>query len=397
MFFRRIPVVLFKSSIAWRNLFERRDQFLTALMAIAFVVFLMFSQLSFRYAVSSTSAAFIRELDADLIMVHRNRRVSHLEITFDQSCLYQARGMAAVKNAYPLYITLGSWRALNAREERPIRIFAFNPEYPVFLTPEIKRAQLGLKTSYTTLADSRSKAVYGSLNSGIQAELSGRSVLITDTFPLGSNFVAEGNLIMGDQTFFNLFVSQPSGIAGNIRASPQQVDLGLIKLKSNADIEQVVQALNQELPTDVIVKTKQRLLEEEAKFWIRSTAIGFIFEMGTGLAFVVGIVMVYNVIYTNIDENVPQYGTLRAIGYPRLYLIQVVFLQSMMVAIAGFIPGFWLSVLLCRLISNATGLVLSISSNTVHLVFLLTMSMCLISGFLASQKLRRLDPADVYG
>ncbi|NJR67671.1 MAG: FtsX-like permease family protein [Synechococcales cyanobacterium CRU_2_2] len=366
-------------------------------MAIAFVVFLMFSQLSFRYAVSSTSAAFIRELDADLIMVHRNRRVSHLEITFDQSRLYQARGMAAVKNAYPLYITLGSWRALNAREERPIRIFAFNPEYPVFLTPEIKRAQLSLKTSYTTLADSRSKAVYGSLNSGIQAELSGHSVLITDTFTLGSNFVAEGNLIMGDQTFFNLFVSQPSGIAGNIRASPQQVDLGLIKLKSNADIEQVVQALNQELPTDVIVKTKQRLLEEEAKFWIRSTAIGFIFEMGTGLAFVVGIVMVYNIIYTNIDENVPQYGTLRAIGYPRLYLIQVVLLQSMTVAIAGFIPGFWLSVLLCRLISNATGLVLSTSSNTVHLVFLLTMSMCLISGFLASQKLRRLDPADVYG
>lgn len=397
MFFRRIPVVLFKCSIAWHNLFERRDQFLTALMAIAFVVFLMFSQLSFRYAVSSTSAAFIRELDADLIMVHRNRRVSHLEITFDQSRLYQARGMAAVKNAYPLYITLGSWRALNAREERPIRIFAFNPEYPVFLTPEIKRAQLSLKTSYTTLADSRSKAVYGSLNSGIQAELSGHSVLITDTFTLGSNFVAEGNLIMGDQTFFNLFVSQPSGIAGNIRASPQQVDLGLIKLKSNADIEQVVQALNQELPTDVIVKTKQRLLEEEAKFWIRSTAIGFIFEMGTGLAFVVGIVMVYNIIYTNIDENVPQYGTLRAIGYPRLYLIQVVLLQSMTVAIAGFIPGFWLSVLLCRLISNATGLVLSTSSNTVHLVFLLTMSMCLISGFLASQKLRRLDPADVYG
>ncbi|MGC1310420.1 MAG: ABC transporter permease DevC [Phormidesmis sp.] len=390
----RLSVHLFTTSLSWRNLWYRQAQFMTALAAITFVVFLLFAQLGVRHALATTSAAFVEHLDADLVMVNPKRYVSNVEQPFSRQRLYQARSLTSVTAAYPLYITLGNWRQIESPQGRPIRILAFNPDQPVFLMPEVQAVQKSLKLTNTVLSDRQSRQVYGRLSAGVRADLSGQPVTVVGEFSLGATFISDGNLIMSDRTFIKLFANQPSNFEGGVRSSLNQVDIGLLKVAPEADIESVVRQLNLRLPADVVVKPKQQWLQEEAAFWLRSTAIGFIFELGAAMAFVVGIVMVYNVIYTNINNHLSQYATLRAMGHPHRYLRQIVFSQALIVAVFGFIPGVFLSLGFYRVVNLLTGLLMEMESAILYQVFGLTLSMCLVSGQIALRKLRALDPVD---
>jgi hypothetical protein len=232
---KSIRVVLFKLSLAWRNLSQRRSQFLTALAAISFAVFLMFSQIGFQNAMLDSNVAFLRAFNADLVMVNKRRYVSLIEETFDRSRLYQARGFEGVDAAYPLHITMGSWRTYGSRNERPIRVFGFRPDHPVFRSPEIQAQQRALTTPNTVLSDRKSRKEYGALQPGGTGELSNVKVNIVGTFEMGADFVTDGNLMMSDQSFLKIFAAQPSGFEAKLRPSLQEVDMGLLKVAAGTD------------------------------------------------------------------------------------------------------------------------------------------------------------------
>jgi putative ABC transport system permease protein len=393
---KSIRVVLFKLSLAWRNLSQRRSQFLTALAAISFAVFLMFSQIGFQNAMLDSNVAFLRAFNADFVMVNKRRYVSLIEETFDRSRLYQARGFEGVDAAYPLYITMGSWRTYGSRNERPIRVFGFRPDHPVFRSPEIQAQQWALTKPNTVLSDRKSRKEYGALQHGGTGELSNVKVNIVGTFEMGADFVTDGNLIMSDQSFLKIFAVQPSGFEAKLRPSLQAVDMGLLKVAAGTDRDRLESVLNQSLPPDVVVYTQPHFLAKELTYWTQASGLGAIFGLGTIIGFLVGIVVVYNIIYTNIADNLPQYGTLRAIGHSTVYLFNIVLLQSIILAVLGFFPGFCLSTLFYQMISSATGLICQMTPGTVSLVLGLTLFMCIVSGLFAARKLQGLDPADVY-
>ncbi|WP_448269764.1 ABC transporter permease DevC [Nostoc sp. DSM 114159] len=393
---KKVRVVLFKFSLAWRNLLQRRSQFVTALAAIAFAVFLMFSQLGFQNAMLNSNVAFIQVLNADLIMLSQRRYVTVIDETFNRTRLYQARQFEGVAAAYPLYITLGSWRRSGTAEERSIRVLGFNLDDPVFLLPEIQAAESVLKMPNTVLTDSRSRKDYGSMQPGVTTELSGVNIKIIGTFELGADFVTDGNLIISDLNFLRIFATRPSGIDSKLRSSLNDVDIGLIKVTPGTNSDRLEKFLNQALPSDIVVYTKQHFIAKELNYWMQASGIGAIFGLGTIIGFVVGIVVVYNIIYSNVADNLPQYGTLKAIGYSNFYLVSIVFLQSIILSFFGFFPGLCLSSIFYQLISTATGLQLEMDLNVISLVLFLTVLMCVISGLIASRKLKKIDPADIY-
>jgi putative ABC transport system permease protein len=150
------------------------------------------------------------------------------------------------------------------------------------------------------------------------------------------------------------------------------------------------------MPKDVKVVTRSELAAMEVSYWKKNSAVGFIFTLGVVVGFVVGSIIVYQILFTDVMNSLPQYATLKAMGYTDGYVISIVIQQSAILAVVGFIPGFLASAALYALLANITKLAVFMTVTRALQVLLLTFVMCVGSGSLATRKLVQLDPADVY-
>ncbi len=81
--------------------------------------------------------------------------------------------------------------------------------------------------------------------------------------------------------------------------------------------------------------------------------------------------------------HLPEYATLKAMGYSDRYLIGVLLQEALILAILGFIPEFTISLGLYGLIAKATLLPVQMTLNRARLVLFLTVVMCVASGAIA--------------
>jgi putative ABC transport system permease protein len=131
-------------------------------------------------------------------------------------------------------------------------------------------------------------------------------------------------------------------------------------------------------------------------FWQSSTPTGFVFTLGLIMGFVVGVVICYQILSTDVADHLPEYATLKAIGYTDRYLTGVVLREGLLLALLGYLPALGLSWLLYRLLGAWTGLPLVMTAGRAGFVLLLATVMCAFSGFLALRRVRAADPAEVF-
>ncbi|NJL22543.1 MAG: FtsX-like permease family protein, partial [Leptolyngbyaceae cyanobacterium SM1_3_5] len=220
----------------------------------------------------------------------------------------------------------------------------------------------------------------------VTTELEGRRITLRGLYKVGASFGPDGSVMTSDQNFLRIFS----------RTQPGEVNLGRILLKSGYDLAIVAEELKAQLASDVQVLTKAEFIQFEANFWRRNTAIGFIFSLGVGMGFIVGIIIVYQILFTDVNDHLSEYATLKAMGYRDRYLLWVVFEEALILSISGFIPGHLISVFLYQLTENATNLPLAMTAIRTIQVLLLTIGMCLLSGAIAMRKLQAADPADIF-
>ena len=114
------------------------------------------------------------------------------------------------------------------------------------------------------------------------------------------------------------------------------------------------------------------------------------------MAFVVGVVIVYQVLSTDVNAHLKEYATFKAMGYHNAYLLGVVFEEAIILAFLGFIPGAILPIGLYALAAKATALPIYMTFARAVLVLTLTVVMCMLSGAIATRKLQSADPADMF-
>lgn len=395
--------------LAWNNLTHDRRRLLLAVGGVGFAVLLMFLQLGFRNALLDSTVAFLEALDADLIVTSPARYALAVSEPFPRRRLEQARGCDDVIAAEPLYleghlVTLRSGEASgDARSagrdadaeptaiERPIRVAAFDPGVSVFRDLDIREAATRLRMPMTVLADERSKRDYGSLAEGRTIELLGRRVEIVGTFRLGTDFANDGTLLTSIETLHTLIPRRHANAAG-----ASDVDVGIIRVEPGADVEGVRARLAAMLPSDVVVHSKAGYVAQELRFWKKSTPIGFVFGLGLALGFVVGVVVCYQILATEISDHMAELATLKAMGYSPRFFLFFVLEESLYLAVLGFIPGVIGAAICYAGLASATGLLMRLSLDRAGAVFILTLAMCVVSGLLAIRRLHTAAPADLF-
>jgi putative ABC transport system permease protein len=142
--------------------------------------------------------------------------------------------------------------------------------------------------------------------------------------------------------------------------------------------------------------TRKDAIAIETRRWIRETPIGIIFQMGVLLALMVGTTVVYQVLATDVANRMPEYATLKAMGYSPYFLSKIVLTQALYLAILSFLPAWLLAEALYRITTWAAGVQITMTYERILFVAVAGILICVLSGIVALRKLQRAEPASLF-
>jgi len=383
-----------RTPLAWKNLTHNKMRTAVAVAGVTFAVVLMFMQLGFLGSIETTVTMIYDALDFDLVL--RSRGYLHLSDprSFDRNRLYQAASTAGVADVVPLYVELNTWQnPLNGRR-RAILTMGIRPREKVFTIDEIQRKVQRLTDREYALIDRKSRHEFGprcgrrfsDADIGQVAEVGGRRIELVGHFELGTGLAADGAILLNQDGFARLLPGR----------TIDEVSLGLIRLEPRANPEAVAVDLRRRLPEDVDVLRRDEVVRRELDRWIRETSIGVIFQLGVVVVLLVGTAIVFQVLSSDVSSHMPEYATLKAMGYTSGYLCRVVLWQAVLLAVLGYLPGLVLAEGLYRVTSYLSNLPIVNTPGRMLLVAALTVAMCTVSGLGALRKVVTAEPAELF-
>ncbi|MEM6255547.1 MAG: ABC transporter permease DevC [Cyanobacteria bacterium P01_D01_bin.156] len=390
--FKKIKSIQDRTPLGLLQLKHDRTRLLTAIAGITFADVLMFMQLGFSDALYKTNTQYPRALQADLVIISTQAKNFAQLGTFSRRRLYQAQDIEGVSTADPLYVNSAQWRNPQTRKKTSMMIVGQNPKRPAFDLPEVNANLAKTQLPYHVLFDQASRGDYQEMIAKVNAgqlattEIGVNTVKVSGLFTVGASFADDGALITSDQNFLRLFPKR----------QPGAVTLGLINVEPGYEPESIKEQLDARLPDDVMVFTHQGYVDFELNEIQSSSPIGFVFGIGAAMGFVVGIVIVYQVLSTDVNSHLAEYATFKAMGYNNSYLLGVVFEEALILSFLGFFPGLLISLGAYQLTAAATALPIAMPVSRTFVVFLLTLLMCNASGAIATRRLQAADPADIF-
>jgi putative ABC transport system permease protein len=349
-------------------------------------------QFGFQDALYDSATVIQQNMRGDLFIVHKHSDALWRTQPFSRRRLLQALAVSGVKDVAPLYAAFGDWKQPWTHKKRAILVIGFDPAQPLMDLPGLSPLLPLLRARDTVAFDVLSRKEFGPVGpalergESIRTEVSNRAVEVVGGIRCGASFAADGNLVVSEQNFHRLV---------NAR-DPSMVDIGVIFLAADADRTRVKEAVQEMMPEDVRIFDRGQLIAWEKVYWETGSPIGFIFSLGAAMGFVVGVVIVYQVLYTQVANHIAQYATLKAIGYRHGFLVLVVAGAAGILCLLGFVPGAAISAGLYALTREAASLPMTLEFDRLASVFVLIAAMCFASGLLALRKLRSANPADVF-
>jgi putative ABC transport system permease protein len=219
------------------------------------------------------------------------------------------------------------------------------------------------------------------------AQIFQHSATVVGRYSMGVGFLGDGSVIVSESTFTRVYRSGHD---------LDNVHLGLVTLEPGTDPESTAKRLVAALPGDVRVMTRDELNRIQSRYWVQNTAVGNIFGIGTAVGFLVGMVVLYQILSTDIRNHLPLYATLRAMGYSNRRLYGYVLEQAGIFALLGFGPALAVAAMLFPILHGLTLMPIYMTLWLALFVLILSASMCAFAAILSLRRLRAADPADLF-
>ena len=385
---RRKPL----TPVAWLQLTHKPMRLLAAIAGVGFANVLVFFQMGLSGALYDSQKRPIEQINGQLVMVPR--RFSNLgePLSMPRAQLARALGVEGVEAVTPLYIGKIDWINRDSRQSKQALLFGVNPDRPALSIPVLTEKRGLLQRPSSVFYDRSSKQAAGPVAQTLDAgrtyttELGGRTADVVGIFQLGLTFAADINLITSSSNF-QTFLPELNN---------SDIQLGVIQLKPGVSARHVQATLQTFLEPSVQVLTIAELTTKEMNHWRRNTSFGLIFNLGVLVGLAVGAIIVYQILYSDVGDHLAEYATMKAMGYSDRFVVSIIMQESLILATLAFAPSVLVSMGLYQLLVRSTGLLVTMSVSRAGLVFALTLVICAASGWLATGKLRRLDPAEVF-
>jgi putative ABC transport system permease protein len=375
-----------KTPLAWHNLLHNKVRTTVAVVGVAFPLVLVFMQLGLYEAFLAGTTRLYEALDFDLVLLSTEYVALGETRGFPRSRLAQTRAARGVQEVIPLYVGFYSWRNPDTRVLRKLFVIGSDPRRRVFRLPEVTARLEALHLPRTVLIDRLTLPVFGPQHTGVVTEVNGHRITIRGQYTLGLGFTADGGIIVSDTTFAQL--------AGS--SLGDEVHLGLVQLAPGAVVHAVGQELRRHLPHDVEVLSRAEFEALEKRYWVQSTSVGIILGSGVLVGLLIEMIILYQILSTDVINRLPEYATLKAMGYSHGALAWIVVQYAVLLGSGGYLSGFGVACALYKAIAEAIHLPVSMDFVRGVGVGMVTLMLCMGASLLALRKVRLTDPAELF-
>jgi len=386
-----LSLVLGRMPIGWLQLTHNRGRLLAALAGVSFANVLVFVQLGILGGMNTSIEANYSFLDADIMISAADANTLTEGGNVPRQALIRALGVPGVSGGIPLFLGTGSWDHANG-DTTSFQIFGLPADAARYVNPAFGLPMDRLAVPDTVILDTNARYLPEAALSDVSPsapvalELNDRSLRAIGTFDGGSSLSSDGSAFMSDQSFLALFPQRSSRAPDHI----------LLTVTPGARVESVVERLSLVLDPDLRVRTLQAAATEDRVYQTTVRPTGLIFGFGVVMGVIVGLIIVYQILATDVADHIREYATFQAMGYDYRFFLGVVFEQALVLAVLGFLPGILIGWALYLALNQMTGLPIEMDAARAATVFLGTVAACAVSGAIATRRLVGADPADLF-
>jgi putative ABC transport system permease protein len=377
--------------LAYLQLRQQPRRLLIAVAGLVMSSLGILCQMGFEDSLFRSATRLYQELDADLVVISRQYQFMVLPAAFTERRLYQALAVPGVHSFSTVRLGVAPFKNPVTGINRSVYVVGAGPNGRVFANRDWEQKTRTLGAPDAVLFDRRSRPEFGPIGrlaetGMVRTEIADRSVRVVDTFDMGASFSADGTAIVSEDGFARLFPHR----------SPGMIDLGLIHLRPGASAEAILEQLRAALPDDVTAMTHAELNAREQAYWRGTTPAGFIFKTVLIISVLVGCVSAYQILHSDIAENLKQYATLRALGYPDGYFVRLTFEKAWLLSSMGYPLGFLLAMGVYLSATELTLVPLVMTPARAATVYAIILGASAMAGLIAIHRLRRADLTELF-
>ena len=388
---RLLQVLFGRLPIGWLQLTHSRTRFAAALAGVAFANVLVFVQLGI---MNSMGAATLRpyaffQPDVMISAADANSMTDGGNVA--RQWLLQAMADPDVADGIGLFIANVPWD--RGDKDISLTTFGVDPAKSAFLSAEIAGDLSLLQVQDAAILDrlarglGKEEAAAIRPQSRLAFETQGRTITAYATFAGGGGFGGDGYMLVSDQTFLSMFPARSS-------AAPDHI---LLTLRPGANPEAVIARLKTLISDPSLrIRNYAQAAEDDLRYQQTKRPTGIIFGFGVLIGVLVGLVIVYQVLSTDVSDHLREYATFKAMGYGPRFFLGVVFEEALVLGILGFIPGLIVGTTILTIMGAITTLPLAMTPTMAISVFLGTIVFSALSGAIATRRLAAADPADLF-
>lgn len=389
---RLLRRLLGRMPIGWLQLAHNRMRLAAAVAGVAFANILVFVQLGVLGALNNTINLSYTPFQADIIVSASDANTLSDGSNVARALMYRALSVPGVAAAAPLYMAQLTW-IKGDKTTASLQVYGLPPEADTFAAGVVAERLTDLALQDRALIDARTRGLPpGIFNEASPAapqrlEMKGVALNIVGTLSIGGGFTADGSLIVSDQTFFRLFARRNAGTPSHL----------LLKIEPGADPAVVQKAVAGALEGSAVkVRTRATAIEADIAYQGTQRPVGIVFGFGVFIGVLVGLVIVYQVLSTDVADHLKEYATFKAIGYGQAFFLSILMEEAILLALLGFVPGLSIASGIYIAMAHGTGLPISMTAGRALFVLLGTIAACMASGVVATRKLARANPADLF-
>ena len=388
---RLLQRLLGRLPIGWLQLTHNPMRFAAALIGVAFANVLVFVQLGIMTSMGTATLRPYSFFDADVMISAADANGLTDGGNVARQWLLQAMADPDVIDGMGVFIANAPWDRGDA--DISLTTFGVDPARPAFVAPEIARDLSLLEVQDAAILDrlarglGRAAAAAIRPQSPLSFETQGRTLTAYSTFSGGGGFGGDGYMIVSDQTFLSLFAARSS-------TAPDHI---LLRLRPGADVGSVVARLHRLISDPALrIRSYADAAQEELTYQKTKRPTGIIFGFGVLIGVLVGLVIVYQVLSTDVADHLREYATFKAMGYGPRFFIGIVLEEALILGVLGFLPGFAVGAAILAAMAKMTTLPLAVTPFMAVTVFTGTVIFSALSGAIATRRLAAADPADLF-
>jgi putative ABC transport system permease protein len=383
-----------RTPLGYLQLTHNKTRFIVACSGVGFAVVLVFMQLGFMNMLFDSTVQLHKQFDADVVVLSAEARGLVPDSgSFSRRRLLQASGVDGVKDWAEVYVGSVSWTKPSDGQVGNITVFGVPVNATVFKDPALEAVKARLKQPDTFLLDEGARgdfrAFFDQIHAGDEprVKFGGRTATAVGTFTFGSTFGTEAIAIVSAETFLAMAPNQPAGV----------INMGILRVEPSRTAQDVAARIQTRLDgTEVKAMTMDAFIALTRGFLRTNSPIATIFSFGVIVGLVVGGIIVIQILSSDVQDHLSEYATFKAMGFTNGYLLRIVYEQSAILTVFGFLPALAVSFGLYQVVGGAVAMDMQMTPDRIVMVLALTILMCGISGTVAMRRVFSADPAEVF-